>query len=235
MDDNYGTLPALLLDWGDLVKALVATLKDKSCHIKCNTPVTSIQENADGIVTVNNMYSATKCIVATTVDALLSLFPTNSIYKHIHGQPFMRQYAQFSKRSRVFIGEKVKRGTVVIAPLQKFIPINPEKGVYMIAYADNNSALQLQPHSNDIKYFEKQVSTALDIPLDHVHITKMSPHFWNIGTHYFDPLQKQYATRQDFIKVAQHPSPNVWVVGEAVALHQGWVEGALESVHAVFG
>lgn len=234
MDDNYGTSKIMFINWGQLVKALVSAVR---CQIKRDTAVTSITYVTDDQSTIqihcgpNRQYSARKCIVATTIDALRSLFPTMPIYKHIHGQPFMRQYAQFSKQSRPFIAEAVTTSTIVTPPLQEIIPIDAEKGVYMIAYADNKSALALQPHSDDTAYFERCVASALSIPVDHVHITKMSPHYWDIGTHYYDPLQKQYATRQDFIKAAQHPQQNVWVVGEAVALHQGWVEGALQSVN----
>jgi hypothetical protein len=37
-------------------------------------------------------------------------------------------------------------------------------------------------------------------------------------------------TRSEFIYKAQHPLPNVLVVGEVVAENQGWTEGALDSV-----
>ena len=47
---------------------------------------------------------------------------------------------------------------------------------------------------------------------------------------HYNPL-KQWKTRQHFIDAAQHPMKDVVVVGEMVALNQGWVEGALESVH----
>jgi monoamine oxidase len=39
-----------------------------------------------------------------------------------------------------------------------------------------------------------------------------------------------YCSREEFIYRAQHPDPNVIVVGEVVANNQGWTEGALESV-----
>ena len=38
---------------------------------------------------------------------------------------------------------------------------------------------------------------------------------------------------KEFIEKAQHPDPNVLIVGEVISLHQGWVEGALESVAKV--
>jgi hypothetical protein len=56
--------------------------------------------------------------------------------------------------------------------------------------------------------------------------------YWEIGTHYYEPLPEEFEDREDFIKKAQHPLKNVLVVGEMVSLNQGWVEGALESVEA---
>jgi monoamine oxidase len=57
--------------------------------------------------------------------------------------------------------------------------------------------------------------------------------YWPVGTHYYEPLHGPYKNRREFIYAAQNPMPNVYVVGEVVSQHQGWVEGALESVEAV--
>jgi monoamine oxidase len=57
--------------------------------------------------------------------------------------------------------------------------------------------------------------------------------FWEEGTHFYKPLPKEYKNRKDFIKVAQHPQDNIWVIGEVVSLKQGWVNGALESVQNI--
>ena len=50
-----------------------------------------------------------------------------------------------------------------------------------------------------------------------------------MGTHYYEPLSS-YKKREDFIYQIQHPEPGLLVVGEVVSRHQGWSEGALESV-----
>ena len=57
--------------------------------------------------------------------------------------------------------------------------------------------------------------------------------YWTEGTHYYEPLKGPYKTRNAFINAAQNPEKNILVVGEVVSKHQGWVEGALESVDAV--
>ena len=57
--------------------------------------------------------------------------------------------------------------------------------------------------------------------------------YWATGTHYFTPLDATFETREDHIAALQRPNSGVYVVGEAVSAHQGWCEGALESVEAV--
>ena len=57
--------------------------------------------------------------------------------------------------------------------------------------------------------------------------------YWERGTHYFTPLDEKYVTRKQHIADLQSPTREVYVVGEAVSEHQGWCEGALESVENV--
>lgn len=55
----------------------------------------------------------------------------------------MRIYAKFSQETSAVLGTKVHGLTVVNGPLQEIIPMDPGKGVYMIAYSDNASAKKL--------------------------------------------------------------------------------------------
>ncbi len=48
------------------------------------------------------------------------------------------------------------------------------------------------------------------------------------ATHY-----NKYPDGKQFVSEAHRPQSNVFVVGETVALHQGWCEGALETVQDV--
>ena len=52
----------------------------------------------------------------------------------------------------------------------------------------------------------------------------------------FTDIPEKYNNRNDFIKHAQCPNgpiQYIYVVGEAVAQHQGWAEGALTSVENI--
>ena len=64
-----------------------------------------------------------------------------------------------------------------------------------------------------------------------LHIESIKDFYWKNGTHYYAPLPSKFKNRQEFIKVAQRPDKNIIIVGEVISIHQGWVEGALESVN----
>jgi hypothetical protein len=115
--------------------------------------------------------------------------------------------------------------------------MNAEKGVYMIAYTDNEDAKTLEEYRkntvNNRKMLCRLLEYALDIPKNTLVMDDMIDFYWNIGTHYYKPLRGAFKDRKDFCNSAQRPSDNVRVVGEMVSMKQGWVEGALESVENI--
>jgi hypothetical protein len=109
----------------------------------------------------------------------------------------------------------------------------------MIAYNDNKNATTLKHHlennDNNRHLYEMLLEHSLGIPRNTLEIIAIKPYYWPIGTHYYKPLNKKlYASREEFMRKAQHPEKNIFVVGEAVSRNQGWTEGALESVESIF-
>jgi hypothetical protein len=84
--------------------------------------------------------------------------------------------------------------------------------------------------------YSKWLADALGIPQS-LNITAIRDYYWPVGTHYYEPLtgddDGEFKSRVDFIRKAQTPMKGIVVVGEMVSRHQGWVEGALESVDKV--
>ena len=116
--------------------------------------------------------------------------------------------------------------------------MDPNNGVYMIAYNDNNNSIALKNHLQNTKLnrelYEILLEKSLGIPNGSLHIIAIKDFYWPIGTHYYKPLNKDlYKSREKFIDKAQHPEQGILVVGEALSRNQGWTEGALESVKAV--
>ena len=249
MDDTKGGWDVLYLSWKKLIDKLCDYIGHE--NIKTSTTVTEM-------VRVNNLYEirseehhtyyCNKVIVATTITSIMNLVSNQmngngvknneleKLYKQIHGQQFLRLYAKFDKQSNEIMKSYVKHYTVVPGPLQKLIPMDTEKGVYMIAYSDNKNASSLKNNlknnAENRNIYEKLVEQSLGIPSNSLKIIGIKDFYFEDGTHYFEPL-KGFNSRKEFLHAVQHPFPGVLVVGEAVSDYQGWVEGALKSVKNV--
>lgn len=255
-DDNYNKWVGFSVPWKALVDKIVHSLGHK--RIINNAEVTKIHIMADNVFEVATKqsgdqrshstkykYYCEKLIIATDIDSLTSLIrsvvvPPHSshihlsLYKQIQGQSFLRLYAKFSRESIPYIKEKVQGVTVVEGPMQKIIPMNPDKGVYMIIYSDNKDADVFKKYFSNTRFNRDALNRIFETSLGlegKLHIESIKEFYWKNGTHYYKPLAPEFKNRQEFIRTAQHPCKNVLVVGEMISIHQGWVEGALESVH----
>lgn len=240
MEDNSCCWKAFKVPWKQLVLKLYHFIGTK--HFKFSNKVVSISKVQEQpcrflIDTENGaQYVCNKVIIATTIDTIRKLLPM-PIYDDIEGQTFLRLYAKFDKKSVSIMKKYVKGFTFVSGPLQKLIPMDADKGVYMIAYNDNKNSVALKKYLENNKtnreLYEMLVEQALKIPENSLHIIAIKDYYWPIGTHYYKPLnRKLYGSREEFIHEAQHPENGVLVVGEVVSRNQGWTEGALESVES---
>ena len=178
-------------------------------------------------------YLCNKIIVATTINLVKKLFSNLSIYKQINKQPFLRVYAKFSKQSIPIMLKYVNITTIVEGPLHKIIPINVEKGIYMVAYTDNKDAIFINKLLNS-KQTNLSITNLINKALNiEIEIDDLIYFYWDIGTHYYEPLINYNKNYKNFIKNIQHPADNILVVGEMVSNNQGWTEGALNSVQKV--
>lgn len=228
LDDNIKGATGLSIPWSLLIKKI----SDKiGLHrIKLSSEVTSLTPYSEHFIvnTVKTTFLARKVIIASTIDTVCRLLPTFKIYHQVHGQPFLRVYGKFSEPI-----SELTVYTIVPGPLKKIVPINSKEGIYMIAYSDNEDAILLNNYSkNNAKnrnFYCKLIQEALGLHRK-LELTSIKAFYWEIGTHYYEPLKREYKNRLDFIDQAQHPYKNVLVVGEMIAVHQGWSLGALESV-----
>jgi hypothetical protein len=245
MDDNKSGWTGLHIPWKNMVDKLYHIIGKN--HFRFSNDVVEIKKIKEKpclfqIKTANgSLYHSNKVIVSTTITGIQKLVPgadkKNSLYQQIHGQPFLRLYAKFNKESAEIMKKYVTSYTIVPGPLQKIIPMDVNKGVYMIAYSDNYYAslqkkyLENTPDNRDL--YCDLLEESLGIPKGQLKITAIKDYYWPIGTHYYEPLKGNFKTRNDFIYKAQHPEKGMLVVGEVVSRDQGWTEGALESVKAV--
>jgi hypothetical protein len=228
--------------WNDLIERLVDKIGIE--NIKYNRKVTKITREQEKepiyqIHTEIGSYLCRKVVLATTISSLRKLLPEYPIYREIEGQHFLRLYGKFSAKSIPIMREAVKSYIIVTGVIQKIIPMNTDKGIYMISYCDNSNAKllknRLENNEKNREYYCRKIETAVNIKKGSLELLGIRGFYWDIGTHYYKPLdQSKYRTRKQFIKEAQHPEDNIYVVGEVVSRKQGWSEGALESVEAVF-
>lgn len=246
-DDNFQSWVGFSVPWRELVEAMVVHIGAE--HISANSNVQSIHNHGSGdgfsITFEKNRRLSTittrKLMLATDIESVMSLIPgaKHSLYQQIRGQPFLRLYGKFTKKSIPVMKKYASELMVVPGPIQKIIPMNPDKGVYMISYSDNRRTMALRKYLENTSENRERICRLLEkglgIPKEErvLELTDMMDCYWSVGTHYYQPLRAPFRTRQEFIKAAQTPFPNMLVVGELVALNQGWVEGALDSVEKV--
>jgi hypothetical protein len=242
LEDNAFCWKGFHVSWKLLVHKLMSFIGES--HFKFSNNVVKISKTHENpcyflIETENNLkYTCNKVIVATTIFSLKKFFPNNPIYNDIVGQPFLRLYGKFSKSSIPIMKEYVGCMTMVPGPLQKLLPINSDKGIYMIVYNDNNNTLALKEYLKNTEenrnFYCKLIEKSLGIPNGLLHLVAIKDFYWPIGTHYYKPLNIDlYKNRDEFIDKAQHPEKGILVVGEVVSHDQGWTEGALKSVKKV--
>jgi hypothetical protein len=242
LEDNAFCWKGFHVSWKLLVHKLIRYIGES--HFKFSNNVVKISKIQDKpcnfiIETENNIkYRCNKVIVATTVSSLKKLFPNNPIYNDIVGQPFLRLYGKFSKSSILIMKEYISCMTMVPGPLQKILPINSDRGIYMIVYNDNNNSLLLKEYLKNTEvnrdFYCRLIEKSLGIPNGLLHLVAIKDFYWPVGTHYYKPLNIDlYESRDEFIDKAQHPEKGVLVVGEVVSQDQGWTEGALKSVKTV--
>ena len=249
MDDNKGGWTGLHIPWKNMVHILYDKIGKE--HFKFSSDVISVKkiEVKPCLFEIQlengTIYHSNKVIVATTISGIKKIVPNagkpNSLYQQIHGQPFLRLYGKFNKKSTEIMKKYVTDYTIVPGPLQKIIPMDATKGVYMIAYSDNENAIilkkYLENNAENRNLYCRLIEQSLGIPNGSLQLIAIKDYYWPIGTHYYEPLSanksNKITNRTEFVKAVQHPEKGMLVVGEVVSRYQGWTEGALESVKAV--
>ncbi len=200
--------------WNQLIDAMVKFLKtSKRCTIFNNTTVSGI--SANGTVVLSN---GTRVVYADYVVAIPPSMVTKGMqplmqstqYQSIKCQPFLYIYAKITAPLCPEFRERFSVMTVVPKPLQKIIPMDLEKGVYMIAYCDNESATSLDKLVTSKTALEQVIMDTLGCQ---VSVHKYVKYFRDIGTHYRTSHRVYKASKR--------------FKGEAFALNQGWTNGGL--------
>jgi protoporphyrinogen oxidase len=248
MEDNEPGWTVLYIRWNDLLDALIQKIGKNHIHtkvdvmeIKSNDGIFNILSNKDG-----HEYKTQNIILATQINTVKNLIHSignniinTNLYQQIHGQPFLRLYAKASEKSIPILRQYIPMTTTVPGPIHKIIPMSPKKGIYMIAYTDNRGVSELadtiKNTAENRKLWARKIEDVFGIENNTLEFEDMKEYIWHEGTHYYSPFleNKGIDNRNEFIYHAQRPMEGLWVVGELISRNQGWIEGALESVHAI--
>jgi hypothetical protein len=246
MDDNKGGWTGLFVPWKRMVETLYKKIGKQ--HFRFSQNVVKVEKKSDRpclfeIVTEQGtIIHCNRVIIGSTINTIQNLVTCTNVkdkdlYNQVHSQTFLRMYGKFTKSSAEIMRQYAPNYTIVPGPLQKIIPMDKKKGVYMIAYSDNENAISLKDHLKNTpenrSMFCSMIEQSLGIPQGSLHLIAIKDFYWKVGTHYYSPLQKPFRSRDEFLDKIQHPQKGMLVVGEAVSRYQGWTEGALESVKTV--
>lgn len=239
LDDTISGWTGMKIDWNKLIFELVKIVKNNNIKLNINVKkIEKLKNNNFKIITNKNNYYSKKIFIATDIDTVKKLLPNFKIYNNIVGQNYIRLYAKFNKTSNNIIKQYINNTIIVKTQLYKIIPIDINKGIYMIGYSDNIGARYLlNLIKNDNSKFDKLIELikkSLLIPKDeNIVIDDIKYFYWKNGIHYYKPLPNNFNSREDFLKKIQNPISNIFVIGEAVSRNQGWTQGALESVISI--
>lgn len=178
-------------------------------------------------------YQAKTVIIATCRCSLsgFSVLKGLPLLKQLQTSALCRIYAVFptdktKNQKKAWFHDIPK--TVTANPLRYIIPINAEKGLIMISYTDGKDTDVWKSLDGD--ELETAIMAATKHQFPHKDIPKptyLKKHMWPSGCTYWVPGDYDVKEAQ---AAAMNPSPNLFVVGESVAIHQEWMESALETV-----
>ena len=197
-DDLYGERKLFSVPWNDLMQK-IKNIITKNNKIYFATTIKELSKNQ--IILSNNSTLKYSDYIITIPPAQIDF--KIDIPKNIFHQPFTYIYAKIKTPEFV---EKFKTYTIIPRPLQKIIPM--AENIFMVGYADNDSALFIK----NIKSKKELANLIHKTTKIKVNIVNYKIIFREIGTHY---RTEKYNYNKHFR-------------GEAYALNQGWTNSGLK-------
>ena len=225
-----------------LIAEMMNEFKFFGGHIHTDIRVESI-ESVNNLTFLHTIYTTTgrkfnlcasTVVLAIPRDALAKLLKipiVTSILKNLQSVPLLRMYAVFDNAEKHEKHEKPEKtwfadmkSTVVSSYIRYIIPIN--KNVIMISYTEGPYAKYwMDMDADESKYVVMNEIRRLfpdkNIP-DPIFFKR---HSWKIGCTYW--LPGRYSVEEASRKIL-NPKQGIYVCGESYAVHQSWMESALE-------
>ena len=239
MEDVAPTTKTFTVHWTRLVAKVVKALKAQGVRVHLEEPVVQVRRTATGydVVSELGVYTARRVVLAVPARAAERLaarsgyMHTAALLKQVQAQPFVRAYVRFTGPRNV-LERTVEAELVCAGPFRKVIPMDKAKRVYMVAYCDNSHVrfwrrLQRMPKRQALGAVRRALCALFGGEFD---LDDLVVYVHAQGTHYYTPLEPPYTTRREFLDALVHVDDGCTLVGEAVALNQGWTDSALATV-----
>jgi hypothetical protein len=213
----------------------VITNSDKSITLDCRVRNTIKRNIYIGKVVVLALHHA----AVKKINGINNLL----VLKHLTMKPLLRMYAIFPTKNGISWFSNLNK-IVTNSPVRYIIPMDHTRGIVMISYTDGL----------DAKWWFKQDDIAKEYGDDNVkdlvmtEVRKLFPersipdpiffkqHPWYEGCTYWLPGNYNV---EELSKKSLHPRPhtipNLFMCGESFAVHQCWIESALEQADKLLG
>lgn len=226
----------------ELIHRLQQSIYEKYGTMYMNTRVTNIQMHGEymtvSAVDENNRTRRYygNCVVCalpkTELEALKMIQKKHqTLLDQVAPVPLHRIYGGFSEP---WFSKVVPMTTH--HPIRQFIPVDKKHGVAMVSYSDTKYADHWKKIADrGTKQLQKEVLKQLQVVFPDIPVppTKwVESYYWPQGVH----MWKEGVDSERSYSDIQHllgKDTKFFVVGEAFCKHQGWIEGALESVDDV--
>ena len=170
-------------------------------------------------------HTAVLAIPRDALDTLIKIPVVKSILKNLRSVPLLRMYAVFDKSEKA---EKTwfadMHSTVVSSYIRYIIPIN--ENTVMISYTEGPYAkywMDMDP--DESKYVVMKEIRRLFPDKNIPEPVFFKRHLWRIGCTYW--LPGRYSVEEASRQIL-NPKNGIFVCGESYAVHQSWMESALE-------
>lgn len=228
-----------MVHWTKFLTKVVKNLTARGMRLRLSEPALSVVKEEGGYVvtTEKGAYTAPRVVIAVPSAPAQRLLtrsgyaPAAELLKQVRGQPFVRAYVRFTGPPN-YVEENVGDEIVCAGPFRKIIRMDKKKRVYMVAYCDNVHTrfwkrLMHLPKRSAVAEVRAHLHALFGttFSIDDLHI-----YYHKQGTHYFTPLPAPFTTRQAFLHATVHIDRGFTMVGEAVAIDQGWTNSALATV-----
>jgi hypothetical protein len=145
--------------------------------------------------------------------------------KHLKMEPLLRMYAIFPVTNNKSWFLHMPH-TVTDSPIRYIIPIDPARGIIMISYTDGGDTHHWKKDDEDRVMQEiRRLFPDRAIP-DPIYFKQ---HLWGAGCTYWTPGAYDVKTvSQQSLHPMPHIFPGLFMCGESFAVHQCWMESALD-------